>query len=299
MVANNALRRLNKTSILVTDLAAQLWCEKQMELGYIYGREFTQTMKVGREMHADLQAEAFEALAVEPVSYADYLYKLGYEAHLSLERLVEKKICRELKIYGAVNGYKLSGKIDELRINKEGKLVVIEQKTSSMGSRFDETKTRPHRMQVAVYRKMLGEIKNKLYTYENFASAYSIDTLFLSPKFAEQLRLLGIAPDIMDLKVLYKKIFNQITRLPELSENVEVHYLDRFSGMQIRTMQFKYDADEINAMLRHLMIYWNGERTAEPVIEGEAWKCKFCKFFGNKCTTWWQKSGANDNQGPT
>ncbi len=292
----NVLRRLNKSSISVTDISGQFWCEKQVELNYIYGKEYTQAMAIGKELHSELEEEVHVSLEAEPITYADSLYKTGYEDYISLQTLKSKKVCRELHIYGSINAYKLSGKIDELRI-KDGKVVIVEDKTVSLNTRlsgkstteklFNEVSTRPNKVQIMLYRKMLEDIKAGKYTFENFARAYSLDKLSISDRFKKELSNLGIPAELQSLEAVYKKVFDEIYGMPELSNELEVHYIDRYSGQEIGVLNVKYVNEEMDKIIKHSLGFWNGDREAEPVPKEESWKCKRCKFFGKECKVWY------------
>ncbi len=121
MAEESVLSRLHKTSILVTDIANQFWCERQMELNYVHGKKFTKEMAKGKKIHEALQDEVYVPLTIEPVTYKDYMYKTAYENVMSLGSLKANGVCREVRVYGSTNGYRLSGQIDEMKVKgREG-----------------------------------------------------------------------------------------------------------------------------------------------------------------------------------
>ncbi len=278
----NVLRKLGKSGITASDISSQLWCEKQMELNYMYGKRYTKAMTEGSRIHSELEDEVRVALSAEPITYYDSLYKIGYESYFALKGLAEKKIGREIRIYGSVNGYRITGQIDELRL-KGGNTVVVENKTKESGKPIDEAVLRPHRAQVMLYRKMLDDIKSGAYSYENFASTYRIGSGELSEQFVKQLKVLGLESGMISLSKIYSSVFDAIISLPKLSDKLEIHYIDRFTGSTIADVYVEYSADQINSILVDSMGYWNGEREARPVPREEKWKCNFCKFFGREC----------------
>lgn len=299
MQEENVLGRLKKSSILVTDVAGQAWCDRQMELNYLYGKKYTRAMAAGKELHGELEEEVHVPLEVEPITYADFLYKEGYEAQSSLQVLKSRKICRELHVYGSINAYRLSGKIDEIRI-KDGKSVIIENKTVSLNARlsgsdiskriFSEVSTRSHRVQVMLYRKMLSDIKEGMFTFDNFAGAYSLGRLAISERFKKELSNASIPDEMQSLDAVYKKVFEEIYAMPGLSDALEVHYIDRYSGQEIGVLGVDYTYEEMQKIIVHSLGYWNGERSAEPVSMEENWKCRSCKFFGKECRVWYNVS---------
>ncbi len=293
---SNVLAKLKKSSILATDVAGQYWCERQTELNYLYGKRYaTAAMKQGSKIHKELQEELETTISVEPINYADFLYKEAYENYLTLKSLNEKGIGRELKVYGLINGFKISGKIDELR-HKGGKTSIAEIKTRDLNGKLgrspsdvkhvSEATMRPHRVQVMIYKRLLDDLKDKNYTFENFNKAYSVSKLALSEKFLEQLKILGMDTSIK-IEEIYKMMFEQIYKMPQVSDRLELKYVDRYTGKEFAEVDIEYKKNEFDEMLKDAMGYWNGERESRPVAKDESWKCRFCKFFGNECKAWW------------
>ena len=83
------MRKLKKASIRVTDIAMQYWCEKQMELNYLFGPSFISPDKVhaGKEMHEKLESEVSVPIILQPKNYADYLFKDFYKGYTSMSLL--------------------------------------------------------------------------------------------------------------------------------------------------------------------------------------------------------------------
>jgi hypothetical protein len=286
----SALARLNKQSISVKDMASQLWCEKQMELGIIHGVYSTPAMSKGSVVHAIIQEKVFVKLPVEPVTYMDRLYKWAYENYAGISKMQSDGYCREIHVYGSINGFRLSGQIDELRI-VDGKVVVVEDKTISgygnsngVGQRFDSDK-----MQLNIYKSLLDDIKNCRYNYDNFAKSYGIEGKPLSSVFLQGIKSLGIKDELLRLEGIYKKMFTAMESMPEISDTVELRYLNRSDSSIITDMKIPYDKNSLNAYLKDALGYWSGDRDARPVSEANKSRCNFCKFFGKECTVWWPK----------
>ncbi|MGC8710485.1 MAG: PD-(D/E)XK nuclease family protein [Candidatus Micrarchaeia archaeon] len=280
------LGKLGKSSILATDIASQFWCEKQMELNYIYGKRYTKAMAKGTKIHEELQAQTYVPLAIEPINYTDYLYKEGYENYLSLKSLKSKGVGREIKVYGSINGYRLVGKIDELKMVR-GKVVVVENKTREMKYQISEAIMRPHKIQVMLYKKILDDIMSKNYTIDNFMNTYGKGLKPMSEHFFQQLEAFNIEKSLASIEGIYKKMFEEIYTMPPISESLEVQYIDRYTGEKAAAVSFKYEKEKFEDLIINAMKYWNGEVEARPVSESEKWKCKFCKFFGNECKVWY------------
>ncbi len=286
MEPKSTLEKLGKKSISATDIASQFWCEKQMELNYLYGRKYTKEMAKGAEIHAELHAETYVPLAIEPINYTDFLYKEFYENYLSLKGLKEKGVGREIKIYGSINGFRIIGKIDELRIEK-GNVVIIENKTKETRYALSEAVVRPHKIQVMLYKRLLDDIIEKRYTGENFENTYIKGLKPLSERFVDELNALGIEKELQSIEGIYKKMFGEIYTMPQVSNSLELHYIDRFTGQKVESIKVTYDKEKLESLLIDAMKYWNGEVKARPVSEEEKWKCRFCRFYGKECKVWY------------
>ena len=288
-IKTSALERLRKSSISVKNIASQLWCEKQMEL-YLMQPYNTPAMDRGAAIHATMQEKVFVKLPVEPVSWWDRLYKWAYENYTGIMNMPKEGYCREIHVYGSINGFKVSGQIDELHM-RDGKTVVVEDKTISsygnsdgVGQRIDADK-----MQLNIYKKLLDDIKHGGYTYDNFANSYGVEDKALSDTFLNGIRSLGIKDELLGLGPMYRKMFHAMESMPEISDTVELRYLDRNDSTIITDMHIPYDKSALDVYIADAMGYWSGDRQARPVSEANKSRCSMCKFFGKECTVWWQK----------
>lgn len=281
----SALQRLGKNSISAKDIANQAWCEKQMEL-YIKNPFPTQAMEKGSAFHETKKVEVFVPLSVEPRTWADRIYKNAYENYTSLGSLRAKGFCRELRVYGSLNGFKLAGQLDELRM-LDGKVMVVEDKTISGNGGSTSLRSRPDTIQVSLYKKLLDDIAARRYTFDNFANAYELERMALSPEFIKGLEGIGVRRELIGIREMCRAMFDGFMGLPQIGDVLEIRYFERGTGKKISEMQVNYNAGDLEAWIQNAMIYWRGEREAQPVPESEKWKCKMCKFFGKECTVWW------------
>ncbi|MDE1823607.1 MAG: PD-(D/E)XK nuclease family protein [Candidatus Micrarchaeota archaeon] len=286
-----ALERLHKSSISAKDIANQFWCEKQMELYYTNGQKTTAQMDRGTQLHETLQVEVFVPLTIEPASYADRVYKTAYENVAAVNTLMEKSLARELRVYGSVNGYRLSGQIDELQL-REGKVCIIENKTTDARRTLTSAYVLPHTVQVMLYKKTLDEMRSGAYTYDNYAVSNRIKEMKMSEQFMNGLRGMNLKDEYMSLEGMLKRMFETMRGLPEISDSLEIHYIDRNTGKVGNELRVMYDKQLLGMQLVDALKYWNGEREARPVPEEDAWKCRICRFFGKECTVWYNK-GSN------
>ena len=287
----SALERLGRKSIAIKDISLQFWCEKQMELYHTAKQKPTAAMERGTQIHEKMQKSVYIPLTVEPSNYSDWMYKVAYENCTSMKSLKEKGKCREVMIYGSINGYKLSGKIDQLSI-VSGKVEITEDKSTNKSSSINEAISRPHIVQIMLYRKFLEDIREGIYSYDNFSFSYKLDTMTLSDAFTSGLREIGINDELMSVPSIYKNMFNEIHTMPELSSQMEIRYIDKTSLSEFYNMKVPYDRKAMDIYIRDAMGYWNGDRQARPVPIDEKWKCRLCRFYGKECTTWWNSTVA-------
>jgi exonuclease V len=280
-----ALARLHKRSISATDICSQFWCEKQMELNYLKPTQPTKEMVGGSRIHEKLKEAVYMKLDAEPVTYGDALYKQAYENYMSLLSLREKGVCRELKIYGSFNGYRISGQVDEIR-NADNKSMIVERKTVKDNKAPNPSTSLLHRIQIMLYRKLLGDILEGSYTFDNFCNSYGIEKIRMSDQFTSALPSIGVREEFMGLTNIFRIMFREASSMQQLSDRLLISYMNRSDGKEATEVLIDYDRSFINGKLAHAMGYWNGEREASPVIEEEKWKCNFCRFFRNECTVW-------------
>ncbi len=285
----NALVRLKKASIRASDIASQYWCEKQMELNYLYGQKITKEIRKGRRIHGDLESETNVPIVLMPTSYADFMYKSMYTSYMALKTLSERKRTREVQVYGSMNGFKLVGKIDQLEL-KDNEVIVQEDKTRGNDNIPSEAQMLTHKVQVMLYRKMLDDMREERYTRRQFEDFYRTSTMQITPEFKRQLESLDVERELMGVGTITDAFFSSVRRMGRVSDMLYLRYINQFTGNVIKLHRLKYSDEEMSQMLDFVMKYWNGEREALPVPEEERWKCNFCAFFGNRCKVWWGQS---------
>jgi exonuclease V len=284
----DVLKKLGKGSIRATDIAAQYWCERQMELNYIYGAKITAEIKKGRKLHEAMENETNTPIPIVlmPKNFADVMYKILYTSCCALDSLIKNKIAREIQVYGAINGFTLVGKMDQLEL-RDGEVFVWEDKTKTSDNVPTEPQMLAHKVQVMVYRKMMADLIDRVYTIDMFRKKYGITTLRVSDEFARQLDMLEIPKQMQTVDAVAIKFFETFPKLGKISDVLHIRYINQFTGKEIKLYKFNYDEKEINKELEFVLKYWNGERESLPVPESEKWKCGWCGFFGKECKVWW------------
>ncbi|MCL4381112.1 exonuclease V [Candidatus Marsarchaeota archaeon] len=282
------MKKLKKASIRVTDIAMQYWCEKQMELNYLFGPKFVAPEKVdaGKRLHEELEKEISVPIDLQPKNYADYLFKDFYKGYTSMSLLGKNKKAREISIYGMEDNFKLIGKIDEIDI-RDGSAVIVENKTRESNKIPSEAQTLTNKIQIIIYRKLLNDILQNRFGYEKFNAVYSLTRMHLTAEFVTQLDALGVEKGMQSLNEVSKKFFDSIARMKNMDDEMYLKYINRNTGEVMKSVEIKYDENYARDVLAFTMKYWRGARQALPVPEKETWKCSFCKFRGNECKAWY------------
>ncbi|MGD0729572.1 MAG: PD-(D/E)XK nuclease family protein [Candidatus Micrarchaeaceae archaeon] len=282
------LTELNKTSIRVSDIASQYWCERQMEFNYRYGQKIFKEMKEGKAIHEELENEVNVPIILQPKSYSDALYKSIYTSLEALKALKANKKTREVQVYGSINGYKVVGKIDQLEI-KDDKIIVSEDKTRANEKIPSESQQLVHKIQLMFYKKLLDDLRDGFYNFQNFDAAYHTDKLQITDEFKRQLDAMKIESSLQNVNSVSKAFFNSFRTIGTISDTLHIRYINQFTGKEIKMHKFEYKKEEMNGIITYILKYWNGERKAAPVPEDEMWKCNWCVFYGKECKTWWKQ----------
>jgi exonuclease V len=229
---------------------------------------------------------------MQPKSYADFLYKSLYTSFVSVSNLRRMGKCREVQMYGSANGYKLVGRIDQLEMH-ESKVMISEDKTKASFKLPTDAQLRTNKIQLFVYRRMMEDIMSGEYGVKNFSAGYSTSNLKLTDEFIRQLKAIGVEERLHNLPAISEAFFASFPKLGALSDTLKLRYMDQITGDEIKIYTFEYDKTEADEAMRYVLKYWNGERKAAPVPEGEKWKCNFCVFFGKECKVWWNQKELN------
>lgn len=261
-----------------------------MEYNYRYGQKITKEIKGGRVIHEELENEVNVPIMLQPKSYSDALYKKVYTSVEALRALKKNKKTREVQLYGSIGGYKVVGKIDQLEI-RNNKVVISEDKTRANGNVPSKSQQLVHKIQVLVYKKLLDDLVNGLYNYNNFEVAYHIKTLNLTDEFKRQLDVMDIRSDAQNIQSIARNFFSMLQSFDGIDNTMYIRYINQFTGDEIKQHKLEYKGEEINGIIKYILRYWSGERESAPVPEQESWKCNYCVFFGEKCKVWWKQRG--------
>jgi len=280
------LEKFKKKSISVSDIASQFWCEKKLELTYIYGKKTSEEQRKGKELHEELEREVEKIVDIEPINFADTLFIKFFNLSKTLEHLQREGIAREVPIFGSLGGFFITGQIDELQ-KREGKNFIIEVKTRATEAPISEYFERIIKVQLFLYKKLLEDSISGKFSLRNVTNFFGLKKLKISGEFERQLKVRGINEN--ELFDIAREAYEKIMRLGEVSEILEVKFIDQYTGKTIGRKGFRFDEDEFNQMINFAMNYWKGKREALPVPREEMQKCLSCRFFGNECKTWYLK----------
>lgn len=283
----SVLTMLNKKSIRVTDIASQYWCERQMELRYLYGdKKKTIEEKKGTLLHEMLENETNVPVLLEPKSYADYIYKTLYTNSIALSALKENGKTREVQVFGKMEGFNIVGKIDQLNF-RNGSVTVEEDKTRANANLPNAAQMLPNKMQVMFYRAMLEDIRGGNYTVEDFRKAYYTDRLSITGEFKRQLAAMHVEQGRQSIQYVEKEFFSKARTMGEIGDTLYIKYINQFTQDTIKIYKFQYKRSDLEGSKEFAFKYWKGIRKALTVPKEEKWKCGYCVFFGKQCKVWW------------
>ena len=262
----SVLSDLKKTGLSVSDIASAYWCERQMELNYRFGKKITAEIKAGRAVHEKLEEDVNVPIMLEPTTWPDKMFKMIYTSYLAVSGLQKRGKGREIQMYGSINGYRLSGRIDQLEM-EGGKVVISDDKTRTGPSPPSDAQVLTNRIQMFIYRKMLDDARSGSYSYQNFSRAYQPEKMLMSDQFRRQLRMTGVDASLSSVEAVARAYFERLTKIPQPSDRLRVRYIDKTTGDEIRIYSFDYNPQETQEVIRYVLQFWNGERESAPVKE--------------------------------
>lgn len=260
-----------------------------MEYNYKYGQQITKEIKKGKSIHDELESEVNVPIILQPKSYSDALYKSVYTSFMAIKALKENKKTREIQLYGSIGGYKVVGKMDQLEI-KNDEVVILEDKTRQSDKIPSEAQQLVQKIQVMMYKKLMDDLREGLYGFENFRAGYHTNELKLSEEFKRQLSTMDVSSQLQDLTAIAQKYFESIKSVGKTSDTLQIRYINQFTGKEIKLYKFQYSSEEMSDIIKYALKYWNGTRKAAVVPESESWKCNWCVFYGKECKEYWHDS---------
>jgi len=262
--------------VKVTDMSAQLWCEKQVEFSLTKPRIRTVEMKKGEDIHTDKEAELYEMIEVVPKTKEDKILMKLHNTMVALQGFNETGIAREIPVWGKFNSLKVVGIVDELK-TEDGRLVVADTKTRKSPTLPRIAQSKPSRFQLMAYKELVDEISHGDYKPEDLLRHYgfTVDSA-ASPEFMAQHKEHGIdfEPNILKSAT---KAFSMFKEIP-IIEMMRLSYEEQSSGKLIGKDEFPFDYEHFWAHCKFCEGFWRGERSSVPVSDYNSWKCSYCQY---------------------
>ncbi len=277
------LDRYGLSHLNVTHISQQFWCERQVELSLACPREDTEGTIAGKEIHRDFLLELVRESVVEAETRDDVAFILMLNVWNGLGQLSMGGITRELYVFGRACGFPVAGIVDELSV-RDGRIVLLDHKTRLKPTLPPPPSVKPTEVQVMLYRKLLEDLREGRYTYEDFAADAGLhDPGEISPGLREQLEAAGIAIEDVSVERLARDVFAAFRRLPPLSDFLIVRYIHQATGDHIGDKAILYDTRFLADKLSHAMKFWEGQRKAVRAGFREKWKCNYCEYKESLC----------------
>ncbi len=271
--------RFRPYGVKVTDLSAQLWCERQLDFSLTRPKRRTFEMKKGEDIHAEKEAELYDLVEVSPKTREDrLLLKLG-NAAVAVEGLLNDGKARELPLWGKLNSLKVVGIADEAVI-EDGKLLITETKTRKTPTlpRIAQYKTAV--FQLMAYKELTDRISSGAFAYEDLLKQHRFDAgSAASPQFVLQHKELGLELEPNVLRAA-EGAFALIRKIPQV-EKMRVTYEHQGTGQVIKTHDFSFDPGMFWEHCGFCEGFWQGARQSLPVRK-DPWKCSYCDYR-NEC----------------
>ncbi len=201
-----------------------------------------------------------------------------------LDQLMSEGITRELYLFGRAAGFPIAGIIDELSI-KDNSVIVLDHKTRLKPTLPPPPSVKPTEVQLMIYRKMLEDLRNGDYTYEDLVKDSRLDNPGkISPELKEQLEAAGMFVEDESVEKMARSVFDAFRKLPPLSDYLIVRYIHQATGDHIGDKVILYDPGLIEDKLSHAGQFWEGQRKAAKAGFSEKWKCSYCEYRDGQCT---------------
>lgn len=274
----NLIQEYRPNGIAVTDLSAQLWCEKQLEFVLEKGRKETEEMRTGKDRHRELHEEIAVLVKVEPKTLVDSIALRLHNAQVGLKRLIITGMTREVPLFGKINSLFLMGITDELSL-KKNQLYALDTKTRQRNSMPSEAQKRTTRFQLMLYNKLIQDLVSKKFTTEDLLNFYGFTSSDrISDDLKEQINKIEnkIEPNI---KKLCNETFSLFQKLPIPEKTMKIRYESQQNKQLIGVDEFNFDVASFQRDCNFVEEFWLGKRKAIPVGINNAWKCNYCEFY--------------------
>ncbi|KAG9454333.1 hypothetical protein H6P81_007237 [Aristolochia fimbriata] len=284
--AESLFKRFRKRrGLMVTDITAAEWCEKQMEFTLLQGRpKRTHAMKAGSTRHEELEEEIIKRVQVSVQSAEDSWAVKLMNFIAGANQILFDGLTREIPVVGLVEGVWMVGVIDEIRMSvteSDEHPLLVDTKTRSRPSLPSEAQKRNARFQLMCYKYMWDNIVTNEFPSTHFFEYFGLDP---------QCTLSGDVRKCLAESGLKSKTFGELVKyftvtchlLPRTNEQLLLRYEYQADHSLLGEDKFAYDPNWVKGQMEWHLKFWMGEREANYVSSGEEWKCRFCSF-SSKC----------------
>jgi Exonuclease V - a 5' deoxyribonuclease len=281
----------NIPKLNVTDLTLP-YCELLTLYEKCLGqRRVSPAMAIGTQVHASLEQTALDNANIKIVDIPDDLGQQSKEEGwaqkvigqiTNLRALKEGHRIRELYVHGDINGFLVTGYIDE--VNPEsGLLHIIDTKTRVNSQEPELIQQLSAYHQVQIYHEILRQMTidpSKSITKVYSAMGLDPDKPF-SVEFKEFLHNV-LRTCYTDLKSLEADLMPLLQHFEgQISDTLKVEYL-RKDGQLVGEAIYKFDESSFSELVNYSFGFWKGTRPPLGVQSSELYKCFRCSMR-NKC----------------
>lgn len=276
----------------VTDLTPS-YCELLSLYEKCLGEQRTSAaMVVGTQIHAQLEQTAITNAKIKVIELPRDVGVSKEEAWAckiinqitNLQALKDGHTIRELYVHAIVNGYLVTGYIDEV-IPDKGSLFIVDTKTRSLPQEPELSQQLSAYHQVQLYYEILRQMTVESgKSFGKIYSAFQLDALKqFTPEFCQ---FLNQATNSDVQYTCLKSLEEELRPLLEyfkgqISKTLRVEYLKR-DGQIVGTATYQFDQSALEELLEFTLGFWEGTRYPIGVDESEINKCKRCPMK-NRC----------------
>ncbi len=271
----NLIHKYRPNGIGITDLSAQLWCEKHLEFSLDKGKIETKGMSKGKERHKELHEEIAILVKVETKTKIDNVALRLYNIQVGLARLINEGRTRELPVFGKINSLYVVGIVDELNL-EDKHLLILDTKTRQKDTMPSEAQKRTSRFQVMLYNKLIQDFVFEKFVAEELLSFYGFnESDKISDEFKKQIEDIGgrIEPNI---KKLADKSLGLFQTLPSPEKIMNIRYEFQQNRKLIGVDKFSFESHSFQKDCNFVEEFWLEKRKAIPVGKDNSWKCNYC-----------------------
>ena len=268
------LRRWRRNSLYVTDMAAQAWCEQELEYGFTHGKKDNRVKKQGRRRHKEKQREISKEEKVK-VNTREQRWALKFlNVWIMLEQIRVDGICRELPLIGQGYGVWFVGVADELKWDGHRYVVLSDLKTRKKASIPSGAQTKGSRIQIMLYRYLYEQHRKGL-DITAFLAHFRLDGGVV---FTEELQYVvtQYLPGVSTLLQICETVNKAFSKAPPMHTRLELRYEQQETKAFLGIKGVHFNKSWLSEHLQSYVEYWQGQREAKNIAKDESWKCSYC-----------------------